>query len=167
MSEIIDSDSILNKIYLIRGMKVMLDKDLAELYGVKTKVLNQAVRRNENRFPQDFMFQLNYEEFENLKSQFVTSSWGGVRKHPHAFTEHGIMMLSSVLNSDRAINVNIQIMRTFIKLRRMLSKHEELRKKIDEMEKRYDTQFKAVFDAIKQLIAEEKQPKKKIGFSPK
>ena len=167
MTETLPSENIINKIYIIRGMKVMLDKDLAELYAVETKVLKQAVKRNVNRFPNDFMFQLTLGEFKNLRSQIVTSSWGGTRYVPMVFTEQGVAMLSSVLSSERAIQVNIQIMRTFIKLRRMLSTHEDLRRKIEDMEKRYDGQFKVVFDAIKQLISEEKRTKKKIGFTSK
>jgi hypothetical protein len=147
----------------------MLDKDLAELYGVETKVLKQAVTRNKKRFPSDFMFKLSNQEFRDLRSQIVTSSWGGTR-YPHmAFTEQGVVMLSGVLNSDRAIRVNIQIMRTFTKLRQLLSTHEELRQKIEEMEARYDEQFQIVFDAIRQLIEDkatevDKATRKKIGF---
>jgi len=133
-------------------------------YGVQTKALKQAVRRNINRFPSDFMFEINQKEFKNLRSQIVTSSWGGVRYKPMAFTEQGVAMLSSVLNSDRAIQVNIQIMRAFTKLRRMLETHKELKKKLEEMEKKYDEQFQIVFEAIKQLITEDEKPKKKIGY---
>jgi hypothetical protein len=167
MSEIIDSDSILNKIYVIRGMKVMLDKDLAELYGVETKRLKEQVRRNLGRFPDDFMFELKRAEINNLRSHIATSSWGGTRYASMAFTEQGVAMLSSVLNSERAIQVNIQIMRAFTQLRKMVSTHEDLRKKIEDMEKRYDVQFKVVFDAIKKLITEDKRVKKKIGFNSK
>ena len=140
----------------------MLDRDLAQLYGVTTSNLNKAVRRNIERFPEDFMFQLSKEEFENLKFHFGTSSWGGTRKLPHAFTENGV--LSSVLNSDRAIKVNIQIMRTFTKLREMLMTHKDLKKKIEAMEEKYDYQFKIVFDAIKELLEPPIKTKKKIGF---
>lgn len=143
----------------------MLDKDLAELYGVETKALNQAVKRNIDRFPTDFMFLPTPQEVTNLKSQFVTSSWGGKRKPSYAFTEHGILMLSSILNSKRAIQVNIQIMRTFTKLREMLASNKELRQKIEDMEKKYDHQFQIVFQAIKKLLepspAKSKPP---IGF---
>jgi phage regulator Rha-like protein len=152
MSDIVPQEIIETKIILIRGKKVMLDKDLAQLYGVTTSNLNKAVRRNIERFPEDFMFQLSKEEFENLKFHFGTSSWGGTRKLPHAFTENGVAMLSSVLNSDRAIKVNIQIMRTFTKLREMLMTHKDLKKKIEAMEEKYDYQFKIVFDAIKELL---------------
>ncbi len=157
-------ETIQSKIYLIRGKKVMLDRDLAKLYGVEPKTLNQAVKRNSKRFPEDFMFTLDFKEFSSLKSQIVTSSWGGVRKMPHAFTEQGVAMLSSVLHSQRAIQVNIQIMRTFTRLREMLNSHEDLRRKIEAMERKYDQQFAVVFDAIKQLLEPPKKPKKKIGF---
>ncbi|TAL32192.1 MAG: ORF6N domain-containing protein [Spirochaetes bacterium] len=161
-------ERILNKIYLLRGHKVMLDKDLAELYEVETRALNQAVKRNQSRFPEDFMFQLTVDEFDQLRSQIVTSSWGGTRKPPFAFTEQGVAMLSSVLTSDRAVQVNIQIMRTFTRLRTMLSSHDDLRRKIESMEKKYDEQFRIVFQAIKRLLADDAKPKRKIGFdSPK
>jgi len=142
----------------------MLDRDLAGLYGVTTGNLNKAVSRNIERFPEDFMFQLTTEEFKNLIFHFGTSSWGGTRKLPRAFTEQGVAMLSSVLNSERAIQVNIQIMRAFIKLKEMLSTHKDLKLKIEEMEKRYDYQFKIVFDAIKQLLEPPTKSKGKIGF---
>ena len=164
MSNIIPQESIETKIIFIRGKKVMLDRDLAQLYGVTTSNLNKAVRRNIERFPEDFMFQLSKEEFENLKFHFGTSSWGGTRKLPHAFTENGVAMLSSVLNSDRAIKVNIQIMRTFTRLREMLMTHKDLKKKIEAMEEKYDYQFKIVFDAIKELLEQPIKTKKKIGF---
>ena len=145
----------------------MLDRDLAILYGVKTKALKQAVTRNIDRFPDDFMFKLNKKEFADWRSQFVTSKSGdmmGLRHPPMAFTEQGVAMLSSVLNSKRSIQVNIQIMRVFTKLRKMLSKHEDLKKKIEDMENNYDEQFRLVFQAIKQLLSEEDKPKHKIGF---
>lgn len=167
MSDIIPTETIINKIYIFRSVKVMLDRDLAELYGVETRVLNQAIKRNLNRFPPDFMFQLDKDELDNLISQTVISTWGGVRKLPYVFTEQGVSMLSSVLNSERAIQVNIQIIRTFTKLRQMLSTHEELKKKIESMEKKYDSQFKIVFDAIRELITDELKPKRKIGFDRK
>ncbi len=163
-SDIIPQEIIENKILFIRGKKVMLDKDLAILYGVTTGNLNKAVQRNIDRFPEDFMFQFTDEEFKNLIFQFGTSSWGGVRKLPYAFTENGVAMLSSVLNSKRAIDVNIQIMRTFTLLREMLLTHKDLQRKIEAMEKKYDQQFKIVFDAIKQLLEPEKKPRKRIGF---
>jgi hypothetical protein len=125
----------------------------------------QAVRRNAERFPADFMFQLDAEEWENLKSHFVISSWGGVRTRPHAFTEQGIAMLSSVLRSNRAIQVNIEIMRAFVRLRQVLSEHKELAARLDALERKYDTNFKAVFDAIRQLMAPPNPPKRPIGFT--
>ncbi len=164
MTTLVPIERIASKIYLIRNVKVMLDRDLAELYGVETKVLKQAVRRNIDRFPADFMFELTRNEFNNLRSQIVTSSWGGARYSPMAFSEHGVLMLSSVLKSERAVQVNIQIMRTFTKLRQMLSTHEDLKRKIESMEKKYDEQFQIVFEAIKQLLSEEDIPKKKIGY---
>ncbi len=163
-SSVIPQQIIENKILFIREKKVMLDKDLAVLYGVETFNLNKAVKRNIDRFPEDFMFQLTKEEFKNLIFQFGTSSWGGTRKLPFAFTENGVAMLSSVLNSKRAIQVNVQIMRTFTKIREMLATHKELKQKIEEMEKKYDYQFKVVFDAIKQLIEQPQKPRKNIGF---
>jgi hypothetical protein len=158
-------EKIAGKIYLIRGHNVMLDRDLAELYGVETKVLKQAVRRNIERFPGDFLFELTDNEFKNWRSQFVTSKSDrmGLRYKPMAFTEQGVAMLSSVLRSKRAIQVNIQIMRAFIKLRQMYISHEDLKRKISAMEKKYDKQFQIVFEAIKQIIAGEEKPKKKIG----
>jgi hypothetical protein len=167
LKEIVPSEIILGKIIVMRGKKVILDKDLAGFYKVETRVLNQAVARNILRFPEDFMFQLSAEEFNNLKSHFVTSSWGGTRKCPSAFTEQGVAMLSSVLNSERAIQVNIQIMRAFIGLRRMAASNDELRKIIEAMEKKYDGQFRIVFDAIKALLTDESKPKKRIGFNVK
>src|SRR5258708_24176977 len=134
-TSIIAEERIINKIYRIRGKKVMIDRDLAELYGVETRVLNQAVRRNERRFPDDFMFQLTEEEFENLKSQNVISSWGGTRKLPLAFTEQGVAMLSSVLNSETAIDVNIQIIRIFTRMRELLLTHKDILIKLEQIEK--------------------------------
>ena len=163
------AEVIEKKILFVRGQKVMLDSDLAVLYGVETKVLIQAVKRNINRFPDDFMFQLTKEEFESLRSQFVTSkeARGGRRYMPYVFTEHGVAMLSSVLNSDRAIEVNIAIMRAFVKLREMLSSNKELARKLEEMEQKYDEQFRVVFDAIRALMAQPDKPKEKIGFKGK
>jgi len=168
MTELVPVELIASKIYLIRGIKVMLDKDLAELYGVETKRLKEQVRRNIERFPQDFMFELTKDEYQALRSQIATLKRGQHSKYaPFAFTEHGVLMLSSVLNSERAIQVNIQIMRTFTKLREMLSTHKDLKRKIESMEKKYDEQFQIVFEAIKQLLTEEDKPKKKIGFTVK
>ena len=167
MKDSVPVEMITSKIYLIRGQKVMLDRGLAELYGVETRVLKQAVKRNIARFPVDFMFELSRAEFDNLRSQIVISSWGGIRYRPMAFTEQGVAMLSSVLNSERAVQVNIQIMRAFTKLRQMLATHEDLRRKIEEMEQKYDQQFQVVFDAIKLLLEAEEKPKPKIGFTVK
>lgn len=149
----------------IRGRAVMLDADLAELYSVETKVLNQAVKRNVERFPGDFMFQLTENEFELLMSQSVTSSkWGGRRYPPYAFTEQGVAMLSSVLRSPSAVQVNIEIMRTFVRLRQMISSHTQLRRRLDALERKYDAQFKEVFDAIRQLMAPPETKRRQIGF---
>ncbi len=145
----------------------MLDADLAALYGVDTRTLVQAVRRNVERFPADFMFQLTKPEFEDLRSQFVISSWGGRRYPPYAFTEQGVAMLSSVLRSERAIRVNIEIMRAFVELRRMQASHAGLARKLSALEKKYDKKFKVVFEAIRGLMAPPKLEKKgRIGFSP-
>jgi hypothetical protein len=164
---LVPPERIERSILLIRGHKVMLSTDLAELYQVEARALVQAVKRNIARFPQDFMFQLTKEEFSNLKSQIVISSWGGLRRAaPYAFTEQGVAMLSSVLRSKRAIQVNIEIMRAFVRLRQILASNKELAKRLDELEKKYDVQFKIVFDAIRQLMAppEPEPPKKRIGF---
>ena len=175
MKRQIISEKIENKIFQIRGKKVMLDKDLAELYDVETKRLTRQVRRNINRFPEDFMFRLTKDEFlrcqigtSNLRSQTVTSSRGGRRYVPYAFTEQGVAMLSGVLNSKRAIMANIQIMRAFVKLRRMALAYTGLKRKIDAMEKRYDRQFSIVFKAIKKLLEPLPIEKKRIiGFRQK
>jgi hypothetical protein len=158
-------EQIERAIRLIRGEKVILDADLAALYGVATRVLVQAVKRHLERFPPDFMFQLTKEEFTALGSQSVTSSgWGGRRYPPYAFTEQGVAMLSSVLNSPRAVQVNIEIMRAFVRLRRMLASHAELAKKLAELEAKYDEQFAVVFEAIKQLMAPPEKKQRRIGF---
>ncbi len=162
---LIPSERIERSIFLIRGQKVMLSIDLADLYGVEPRVLVQAVKRNINRFPEDFMFQLSDEEFSNLKSQIVISSWGGLRRaKPYAFTEQGVAMLSSVLRSRRAVQVNIEIMRTFVRLRRILASHAELARKLDALERKYDAQFKVVFDAIRQLMTPPSPKHRPIGF---
>jgi hypothetical protein len=169
------SERIEKSILLIRRQRVMLDSDLAELYGVPTKVLNQAVRRNQTRFPQDFMFQLTQQEFQSLRSQIVTSSfksqiaissadWGGRRHPPYAFTEQGVAMLSSVLRSKRAVHANIEIMRAFVRIRQILASNTQLARRLDALEKKYDAQFKVVFDAIRQLMAPPEPKKRKIGF---
>jgi len=161
---IIPSEKVVSKIYIIRNKKVMLDKDLAELYGVAKRVLNQAVKRNSKRFPEDFMFELDKREVQNLKSQIVTSSWGGARKGFFAFTEQGVAMLASVLNSDRAISVNIQIIRTFVKIRELLATNEALQRKVMEMERKYDGKVKEIFDTLGFLLEDKIKPKKEIGF---
>lgn len=175
----IPDSRIESRIFLIRGKKVMLDRDLAELYGVETRTLNQAVKRNRERFPQDFTFQLNTRELnlfsrsqivtlneQNLESQCAASRRGtNIKYLPYAFTEQGVAMLSSVLNSKRAIQVNIQIIRTFTKLRELIASNKELREKIEKLESKYDQQFRVVFEAIKQLLAPPVKPARKIGFN--
>jgi len=164
----VTSGKIEHLIFLIRGQKVMLSPHLAELYGVETRVLVQAVKRNIDRFPEDFMFQLTKDEFEDLKSQIVISSWGGMRRAtPYGFTEQGVAMLSSVLRSKRAVQVNIEIMRAFVRFRQMLTAHKDLERKIAALEKKYDAQFKVVFEAIHQLMSPPETPRKKIGFEVK
>ncbi len=166
---LIPQDYIASKIYYIRGQKVMLDSDLAELYDVETKVLNQAVKRNIDRFPEDFMFQLSDEEFENLKSQIatsnlrsqnVTSNWGGRRTAPYAFTEHGTLMLSGILNSQRAIDVNILIIRTFVKLREILSLHQDVAQKIAE----HDQHIANLYAHLEQILKLDTDKKNPIGY---
>jgi hypothetical protein len=155
-------------IFVIRGQKVILDRDLAELYGVTTGNLNKALRRNLDRFPPDFMFQLKQEEYESLRFHFGILKRGQHSKYlPCAFTEQGVAMLSSVLRSKRAVQVNIEIMRAFVRLRQILSAHKELERKLAELEKKYDDQFKVVFDAIRALMAPSEKPRKKIGFEVK
>ena len=169
---IIPNERIMNKIFFIRGKKVMLDSDLAELYGVSTGNLNKAVKRNLDRFPDDFMFKLSKKEFDSLMFQNGISKEGrgGTRKLPSVFTEQGVAMLSSVLKSKRAVQVNIQIMRMFIRIREFLASNSELRAKVELLEKKYDTKFKIVFDAIKSLMEEKEEIGKKetntrkIGF---
>jgi len=160
------SETIEQKIYLIRGHKVMLDSDLAHLYQVETRVLIQSLKRNLDRFPDDFMFQLNAEEGHSLTSQNVTSKSGrGGRRLPYAFTEQGVAMLSTILGSKQAIQVNIAIMRTFVKIRALLSSHADLISRLDEMEKKYDERFRVVFEAIRGLMAPEPvPPRQRIGF---
>jgi hypothetical protein len=177
------NETIRECIRLIRGCKVLLDSDLAALYGVETKALVQAVKRNPDRFPGDFMFQLDEAELAILRSQFVTSrwnipaeseilrsqtgksdEWGGRRTPPYAFTEQGVAMLSSVLRSPRAVAVNIEIMRAFVQLRRLLASHEDLARKLDELEQRYDQQFASVFEAIRQLMQPPPSTRRPLGF---
>ena len=160
------SERIERRIFMLRGHKVMLSTDLADLYEVEPRALVQAVKRNIERFPDDFMFQLTAREFENLKSQIVTSSWGGLRRAaPYAFTEQGVAMLSSVLRSRRAVMVNVEIMRTFVRLRQMLVAHADLARKLAVLEKKYDAQFKIVFDAIRELMTPPAGKKRPIGFA--
>ena len=162
------ADLIEQQIFLLRGHKVMLSTNLARLYEVEPRALVQAVKRNIARFPEDFMFQLNEQEFHALKSQIVISSWGGLRRAiPYAFTEQGVAMLSSVLRSQRAIQVNIEIMRAFVRLRRILASHAQLARKLDALEKKYDTQFKVVFDAIRELMTPAPPNRRPIGFMQK
>ncbi len=171
-NSILPEEIIISKIYYIRGQKVMLDQDLAELYNVETKRLNEQVKRNYDRFPEDFIFQLTKEEFENLKSQIATSSWGGRRKLPFAFTEHGVLMLSSILNSKRAVKVNIQIMRVYIKIRQLLHSHSGILSKLDKLEEKvsgHDENIMVIFEYLKLLEqrreTEQKQrTRKRIGF---
>jgi hypothetical protein len=165
---LVPRERIEQAIMMLRGEKVILDKDLAALYGVTTSNLNKAVTRNIKRFPEDFMFRLTKDEFDGLKLHFGTSSWGGTRKLPRAFSEQGVAMLSSVLRSRRAIRVNIEIMRAFVQLRRMLISHAELARKLADLERKYDKQFAVVFEAIRQLMAPPpERPKGKIGFRPR
>ena len=142
----------------------MLDFDIASLYGIETKQLKRQVKRNLSRFPADFMFELTPEEWENLRCQSGTSSWGGIRYPPFAFTEQGVAMLSSVISSEQAIEVNIAIMRVFVQMRQMMSNHAELQRKIEQLEGKYDEQFAAVFQAIKQLMVKEREPRRPIGY---
>jgi len=168
MRNIISLEIIVSKIFEIRGKRVILDRDLAVMYGVPVKVLNQAVKRNLKRFPGDFMYQLTLQEVMNLKSQFVTSSWGGIRKLPYVFTQEGVAMLSSVLNSERAIQVNIAIMRAFVKLRNILSGRRELAFKLKELESMiegHDSDIRDIFEAIRQLMGIPHEHSKIGGFA--
>ena len=164
---VVPAERIAPAIRLLRGHRVMLDQDLAVLYGVQTRALVQAVRRNRGRFPPDFMFQLTRQEFGNLRSQSVMSSWGGRRSLPLAFTEQGVSMLSSVLRSPRAVQVNIEVMRTFVRLRQMLQGNADLQQKLEALEERYDEQFRVVFEAIRRPMAPAaSSARRKIGFAP-
>jgi ORF6N domain len=165
MSVLVPRERIEQTILLIRGHRVMLSTDLADLYAVEPRVLIQAVKRNRDRFPRDFMFQLTEQEFDHLKSQFVISSWGGLRRaYPYAFTEQGVAMLSSVLRSKRAVQVNIGIMRAFVRLREMIGSNKALARRLVELEKKYDGQFRVVFEAIRELMAEPEPKSRRIGF---
>ena len=170
-TDFIPIEKISSKIYLIRNEKVLIDSDLAELYGVETKTLKRAVRRHKDRFPNDFMFELSKEEFDNLRYQSGSSSWGGRRYPPYAFTEQGVAMLSSVLNSERAIKVNIAIMRAFVKMREYLQSNDKLARKLKELEKetrekftKQQKQITLIFQAIQELMSEEEKPKREIGY---
>lgn len=166
MGGLVSAEGIEKRILILREHRVMLDNDLAGLYGVPTRRLNEQVRRNMRRFPADFMFQLTPEETKSLRSQIAISKKGrgGRRYRPLVFTEQGVAMLSSVLNSERAVQVNIEIMRAFVRLREILANHKDLARKLDAMEKKYDAQFKVVFDAIRQLMSPPDPKKRKIGF---
>ncbi len=163
-AELVSMEQVERIILVLRGHRVILDAHLAALYGVTTSNLNKAVSRNLERFPIDFMLQLCVEEYRNLKFQSGTSSWGGTRKPPRAFTEQGVAMISSVLRGARAVQVNIEIMRAFVRLRQMLGANVELAKKLDALEKKYDAQFRVVFDAIRELMTPPAKPGKRIGF---
>lgn len=169
---IVPDEIVISKIYYIRDQKVMLDSDLAELYGIQTKRLNEQVNRNIDRFPEDFMFRLNEEEFQHLRSQFATSRWGGRRALPLVFTEHGVLMLSSVLNSKQAIEVNIQVMRIFTRIRQMLADNTEIRLEVEKIKNKLDNQDKnmeIVFKYLDELLEkpnQSKPPRKRIGFKP-
>lgn len=167
-NQITTMDTIEQLVLLVRGQKVLLSNHLAALYGAEPRVLVQAVKRNIDRFPADFMFQLTSDEFEHLKSQTVISSWGGPRRAtPYAFTEQGVAMLSSVLRSRRAVQVNIEVMRTFVRLRRLLTAHAELARSLAALEDKYDAQFKIIFDVIRELMTPaEPKGKRPIGFAP-
>ena len=165
MNEVVPIKNLINKIIFLRGHKVMLDSDLAELYGAETKMLKRAVRRNIDRFPVDFMFEISNDEYISLRSQFGTLKRGQHSKYlPYAFTEQGIAMLSSVLHSERAIKVNIAIMRAFVKLRELLLSNKELNQQLQEMEAKYDKQFRIVFEVLQQLMETPDKPRKDIGF---
>ena len=170
MKKLVPQEAVDRRILVVRGQRVILDRDLAELYGVMTSQLTRQVRRNTARFPADFMFQLTKEELMNLMCQFGTSSWGGTRKLPYAFTEQGVAMLSGVLHSKRAIHVNIAIMRAFVKIRQFLSAHKELAKKLEDLEKKttkHDIEIQAIFDVIRRLMTSPKpKQKSQIGFRP-
>jgi ORF6N domain len=165
MSQLIPTEEvIISRIHTIRNQKVMFDFDLAEMYGVSTRRLKEAVRRNINRFPEDFMFELATEEFQNLRSQIATSSWGGSRYPPFAFTEHGAVMLASILNSESSVKASIFVVRTFVKLRQLISGYQALTERMDGLEEKYDSQFEQVLQALDGLAEKKKEPRKYIGF---
>lgn len=164
--DLIPETKIEQKIFLMRNRKVILDADLAALYGVETRRLNEQVKRNMNRFPEDFAFQLSLEEVDKLKSQFAISSsgWGGRRKLPYAFTEHGAIMAAGVLNTPKAIEVSVYVVRAFVRIREYLTTHEELARKLSFLEKKYDARFKVVFDALRRPMTPPEKPRRRIGF---
>jgi len=164
MVDIVPIEQIVSKIYWLRGVKVLLDRDLATLYDVETRILKRNVRRHIKRFPDDFMFELSYQEFAGLRSQFGISNRGGTRYRPMAFTEQGVAMLSGILNSDRAIEVNIQIMRAFVQLRHVIADHAELKRALDELRNQTEEQFQVVFTVLDQLVSHSDEAKRKIGF---
>jgi hypothetical protein len=164
INKLVPVERIESRILLIRSQKVMMDSDLAEIYGVPTKTLNQAVKRNIERFPEDFMFQLSEKEFDILRSQFVTAKFAKRRSFPFVFTEHGAIMLASVINTTTAIYASIQVVRVFIRLRGILATNKELARKLDAMEKKYDKQFAVVFEAIRKLMSPPDKETKRIGF---
>jgi hypothetical protein len=162
--DFIPPQQVTDHIHIVRGQKIILDFDLAALYGVPTKRLNEQVRRNLDRFPSDFMFQVTENELEILRSQFATSSWGGRRRPPYAFTEHGALMAANVLNSQTAIKVSLEVIRAFIQLRQILVVHRDLEKKLNDLEKKYDAKFKVVFDTVKQLMIPPEIKRRRIGI---
>ncbi len=164
---IIPDEIIISKIYLFRNQKVIIDSDLADMYGVETRVLNQAIKRNLKRFPSDFMFQLNEDEFENLKSQNELSNWGGRRTLPLVFTEHGVLMLSSILNNDKAIEINIQIVRIFTKMRDLLLTHKDILSELEGIKKtmkNQDERIDLMYNYLMEFVKQEKNPRERIGF---
>ena len=167
MNQVIDLKDIKQRIHTIRGVKVMVDMDLAELYEVENKVLKRNVRRHIDRFPEDFMFELTADEFRNLRSQFGTSSWGGTRYMPMAFTEQGVAMLSGIINSQKAVNVNIQIMRAFVNLRHLVIDHAELKRELDELRSQTEERLQVVFTVLDNLVSDDQSSNKKIGFIDK
>lgn len=167
MDAIVPIDNISQQIHMVRGLKVILDRDLAQLYNVETKRLKEQVRRNLDRFPSDFMFELTEDEFQRLRSQFATSSWGGTRYMPMAFTEQGVAMLSSVLRSKEAIQVNVQIMRAFVKVRHNIIDNAELKGALEELRNKTEERFEIVFSVLDRLISDEPQESRKIGFTEK
>jgi hypothetical protein len=164
VNQLVAIDDIVQRIYAIRGVKVMLDRDLAELYDVETRIIKRNVRRHLKRFPSDFMFELSYQEFSDLRSQFGISKRGGTRYMPMAFTEQGVAMLACVLNSDRAIDINIQIMRAFIQLRHIAIEHTELKRAVEGLRKQTEERFEIVFSVLDKLISDGESPERKIGF---